>query len=108
MRNMSKIEKIRLEEELHKESIELREINFREAAAKAGFKHVKTEDVRIVAMRFLKKHPSYRGVRFVLNPEKGPSSTESLFTTLVLTELEYMTEADMLKEVGIDEEGNPV
>lgn len=60
--------------------------------------HIKTEDVKVIATRFLKKHPTYRAVRFVKDSNRV-SSTESLFTTLVLTECEYQTEEEFLEEM---------
>lgn len=64
-----------------------------------GYNHIKVNDVKDIATRFLKEHPTYRAVRFVKNPKKV-SSTESLFTTLVLTECEYETEEEFLEEIG--------
>lgn len=77
---------------------EMREIKFYDVALELGYKHIKTEDVKTIATRFLKKHPTYRAVRFVKDPNRV-SSTESLFTTLVLTECEYQTEEEFLEEM---------
>lgn len=95
---MEKQEKIRVEEALNKKAEEMREIKFYDVALELGYKHIKTEDVKTIATRFLKKHPTYRAVRFVKDPNRV-SSTESLFTTLVLTECEYQTEEELLEEI---------
>ena len=95
---MEKQEKIRVEEALNKKAEEMREIKFYDEALELGYKHIKTEDVKTIATRFLKKHPTYRAVRFVKDPNRV-ASTESLFTTLVLTECEYQTEEEFLKEM---------
>lgn len=95
---MEKQEKIRVEEALNKKAEEMREIKFYDVALELGYKHIKTEDVKTIATRFLKKHPTYRAVRFVKDPNQV-SSTESLFTTLILTECEYQTEEEFLEEM---------
>lgn len=95
---MEKQEKIRVEEALNKKAEEMREIKFYDVALELGYKHIKTEDVKTIATRFLKKHQTYRAVRFVKDPNRV-SSTESLFTTLVLTECEYQTEEEFLEEM---------
>lgn len=76
----------------------MREIKFYDVALELGYKHIKTEDVKTIAKKFLKKHPIYRVVRFVKDPNRV-SSTESLFTTLVLTECEDQTEEEFLEEM---------
>ena len=83
--------KLEIVKELDKKSEELREIRFYDVACEMGYNHIKVNDVKDIATRFLKEHPTYKAVRFVKNPKKV-SSTESLFTTLVLTECEYETE----------------
>lgn len=95
---MEKQEKIRVEEALNKKAEKMREIKFYDVALELGYKHIKTEDVKTIATRFKKKHPTYRAVRFVKDPNRV-SSTESLFTTLVLTECEYQTEEEFLEEM---------
>lgn len=91
--------KLDIVKKLGEKSEELREINFRDVANECGFKHIKTQEVEEIADEFLKTHPTYRAVRFVKN-QKVVSSTESLFTTLVLTECEYETEDEFLREVN--------
>ena len=83
--------KLEIIKELDKQSEELKEIRFYDVARKMGYNHIKVGDVRDIATYFLKEHPTYKAVRFVKDPKKI-SSTESLFTTLVLTECEYQTE----------------
>ena len=75
-----------------------KEISFYETAKECGFNHVKKQEVMEITRQFLKENPTYKAIQFVKNPEKGASSTESLFTTLMLTECEYETEADFLKQ----------
>lgn len=95
---MEKWQKNEVLEVLEERAKEQREIKFYDAALSMGYTHIKTEDVKVIATRFLKKHPTYRAVRFVKDPNRV-SSTESLFTTLVLTECEYQTEEEFLKEM---------
>lgn len=86
-------------EVLEEKAKKQREIKFYDAALEMGYTHVKTQDVKEIANKFIKRNPTYRAVRFVKD-EKKVSSTESLFTTLVLTECEYQTEEEFLKEIG--------
>lgn len=96
---MEKWQKNEILEVLEEKAKELREIKFYDVALELGYRHVKTEDVKTIAKRFLKNNPTYRAVRFVKDPKKV-TSTESLFTTLVLTECEYQTEEEFLEEIG--------
>lgn len=91
--------KLEIIKELDKQSEELKEIRFYDVARKMGYNHIKVGDVRDIATYFLKEHPTYKAVRFVKDPKKI-SSTESLFTTLVLTECEYQTEEELLEEIS--------
>lgn len=82
-------------EVLEEKAKEYKEIKFYDVALEMGYTHIKTQEVKEIASKFLKRNPTYKGVRFVKNPKKI-SSTESLFTTLVLTECEYETEEEFL------------
>lgn len=95
---MEKWQKNEVLEVLEERAKEQRKIKFYDAALSMGYTHIKTEDVKVIARRFLKKHQTYRAVRFVKDPNRV-SSTESLFTTLVLTECEYQTEEEFLEEM---------
>lgn len=74
-------------EALNKKAEELREISFYDVALECGYKHIKTDDVKEIANAFIKVNHEYRAVKFI-NPNKS-NETQSLFTTLVLTECEY-------------------
>lgn len=74
---------------------EMREISFYDVALELGYKHIKTEDVKDIANAFIKENPTYRAVRFV-NLNKN-SATQSLFTTLFLTECEYDDASDKIE-----------
>ena len=91
MEKWQKNEVLEVLEVLEERAKEQREIKFYDAALSMGYTHIKTEDVKVIATR-------YRAVRFVKDPNRV-SSTESLFTTLVLTECEYQTEEEFLEEM---------
>ena len=82
-------------EALNKKAEELREISFYDVALECGYKHIKTEEVKDIANAFIKANPTYRAVRLV-NFNRS-TATQSLFTTLVLTECEYDEEPDEIK-----------
>lgn len=82
-------------EALNNKAQELKEISFYEVAMGCGYNHIKTNDVKDIANAFVKANPTYRAVRFV-NLNKN-TATQSLFTTLVLTECEYDEEPDEIK-----------
>lgn len=81
-------------------SDELREIHLYEVAKSMGYNHIKREDVVTIIRKFIKAHPTYRAVKFVKNEKNMNDPTESLFTTVRLTELEYQTEEEFLREIG--------
>lgn len=59
---MEKWQKNEVLEVLEERAKEQREIKFYDAALSMGYTHIKTEDVKVIARRFLKKHPTYRAV----------------------------------------------
>ena len=73
--------KLEIVKELDKKSEELREIRFYDVAREMGYNHIKVNDVKDIATRFLKEHPTYKAVRFVKKPEKGLFYRESFHYT---------------------------
>lgn len=102
MHKLSKEDKERLLARLDEVSNEQREIWLYEVAKEMGYKHIKREDVGSIIKKFIEKHPTYRAVKFVKN-EDVISATESLFTTVRLTELEYQTTEEFLQEMGVQD-----
>lgn len=62
-------------------------IKFCDVARELGYKHIKTDDVAIIASWFLKANPTYSSIRYVKDISHITSS-ESLFTTLAFMEYE--------------------
>ena len=100
MKGMSKEDKEKILARLDEVSNEQREIWLYEIAKDMGYNHIKTGDVGAIIKRFIEKHPTYRAVKFVQD-ENINSPTESLFTTVRLTECEYQTEKEFLQEMGV-------
>lgn len=66
---------------LDKATIDYAKIKFCDVARALGYKHIKTEDIKSIIRRFLKKHPTYSVVRYV-EDINHIRPWESLFTTL--------------------------
>ncbi len=75
----------------------LREVSLREVANQNGIKHINRQDSLDILHLFVKNNPTYRIVQMV----NDLHSKESLFTTAVVTENEYQSEAEWRKEVAV-------
>jgi|GEM_PF-3987380 len=86
--------KVRLVEKM--EETGLREIALREVANANGINHIKRQDALDILKLFVKRNPTYRTALMI----SSPNAKGSIFTTGVVTELQYETEEEWRKEMG--------
>lgn len=80
-----------LKNELERLSSELNHISIKEAASALGIKHVNSNDVRVMAANFIRRHPEYK---FVLIVDKNCQRCYSAFENGCLTCCEFEEESN--------------
>lgn len=96
--------KLELIKKLEEKAKDLRQVSLYDTARENGINHIKTQECREIAAAFCKSNKTYKAVQ-LMDPTL-PESTQSLFTTLVFTELDYSYDEDApmanLKRLRLD------